>query len=250
MAKESNKIGLKLALYEAVDSHVCDIDFVKRLLEAGASPDIQDGSTGYTPLHIAAITRQDKVLKLLLEHEDSKNILDKGDMSGDTPLIFAAGNPLTVNAELLLEAGARVNVANNDGRTALHRAAIMGNPKLVKLLVEHGADPFVKDSHGRTPCYYAELYLTVNNLDPFRDDPKRAEPFPAEMKEQKQKALDLLEKTQAYVSLIKSDDAMEVEYKPGCLFPKGFFSEFFPEDAAGSAAAGVTGAIDHVDGHA
>jgi ankyrin repeat protein len=47
--------------------------------------------------------------------------------------------------ELLLKAGADVNVANWMGVTYLHKAAFSGPPEIVTLLLKHGANPAARD---------------------------------------------------------------------------------------------------------
>jgi uncharacterized protein len=47
--------------------------------------------------------------------------------------------------EVLLEAGAAVNLANGTGITALHSAARNGREAIVKLLLEAGADARIVD---------------------------------------------------------------------------------------------------------
>lgn len=51
---------------------------------------------------------------------------------------------------LLLEAGVDINRAGKSGITALMAAASRGDASLVKFLMEHGADPHLKDHHGHT----------------------------------------------------------------------------------------------------
>jgi ankyrin repeat protein len=57
--------------------------------------------------------------------------------------------------KILIDAGARVNQADNDGDTALHTAAGAGNIKGVRILLEHGAKLEAKDKNGRTPLFFA-----------------------------------------------------------------------------------------------
>jgi len=53
--------------------------------------------------------------------------------------------------------------------TALHRAAGCGHVKVVELLLEHRADPCVKDSAGNTPLHLAILFRnTISAHDIFR----------------------------------------------------------------------------------
>eukprot|EP00933_Yihiella_yeosuensis_P016867 TRINITY_DN14267_c0_g1_i1.p1 TRINITY_DN14267_c0_g1~~TRINITY_DN14267_c0_g1_i1.p1 ORF type:complete len:839 (-),score=222.19 TRINITY_DN14267_c0_g1_i1:117-2399(-) len=57
----------------------------------------------------------------------------------------------TVVVGQLIRALADPNAIAQDGRTALHRAAFHGWKPVVDLLLNHGADPFIKDSDGRKP---------------------------------------------------------------------------------------------------
>lgn len=50
-----------------------------------------------------------------------------------------------------MQAGANVNAKGLDNETPLHDAAMNGHTKLVKLLVEKGADVHAKNSKGKTP---------------------------------------------------------------------------------------------------
>lgn len=55
-------------------------------------------------------------------------------------------------ALILVKAGANVNAKGLDDDTPLHDAAIVGQLKLVKLLVERGADVCFKNRKGKTAC--------------------------------------------------------------------------------------------------
>ena len=70
--------------------------------------------------------------------------------------------------KLLLDNGANVNVQitgkHNKGSTALHRAASTADVSLVKLLLDRGADPFIKDERGEIPLDLAkaEGYVIIH----------------------------------------------------------------------------------------
>ena len=81
---------------------------------------------------------------------------------GEPLLHAAAGKGSEPLVRVLLARGADVNARavhkghQIDGRTALMYAAAGNNLALVKLLLEHGADPFIKDASGFTALSYAE----------------------------------------------------------------------------------------------
>lgn len=52
---------------------------------------------------------------------------------------------------LLLEYGATSDVADEDGNTALHFAAIRGTAKVAKFLIDLGADPYRQNNAGNIP---------------------------------------------------------------------------------------------------
>ncbi len=53
---------------------------------------------------------------------------------------------------MLIEAGAPLDVRNDDGQTPLHIAATYsGDPKLIRLLITHGVDVNAMDDHQLTP---------------------------------------------------------------------------------------------------
>ena len=75
-----------------------------------------------------------------------------------TPLCVAAKNehrtPTNV-IQLLLERGANPNIAEHDGWTPLHWAALNGNSNVMQLLLERKADPNSATSFGCTPVHMA-----------------------------------------------------------------------------------------------
>lgn len=65
---------------------------------------------------------------------------------------------------MLVKAGSNVNAKGLDDDTPLHDAATMGQLKLVKLLVERGADPCFKNKKGKTPCDVSSAPSVYNYL--------------------------------------------------------------------------------------
>ena len=83
---------------------------------------------------------------------------------GETPLHVAVLRDNTEIVRALLAAGAPINAQIHrpkhqyDGRTPLMSAACGNNLVFVKLLLEHGADPFLKDGSGFTALTFAEIF--------------------------------------------------------------------------------------------
>lgn len=157
------------------------LKLTRALLEAGADPNARikksqrlgpDGSpfemTEATPLWLAAISADVKLMTLMAEFEADPKLNGEGDI---TPLMaaaraactgscaFAGGNVARPeDVELSLQAvkaavnmGVNINAKNKEGQTAMHMAAFTGADAVVQYLAEQGADINVKDNYGETP---------------------------------------------------------------------------------------------------
>lgn len=88
---------------------------------------------------------------------------------GETPLTIAVGLAEPKNMVMILyNGGAHLDFRSRDSLTPMHRAAMIGNDKALKTLLELGAFPDVRDHKMLTPLYYAILNAssiqTVENL--------------------------------------------------------------------------------------
>ena len=130
-------------LHVASNYHV-PIDIVKLLIDNGAQLDIRNGM-GQTPLilatgHAYEGTCNAKV-KLLL---DAGALVNKADEDGYTPLMWTAIRGFPDITLTLINGGADIDKANNKGWTPLRLAEIYGHEEVAKLLLERGADPQYK----------------------------------------------------------------------------------------------------------
>jgi ankyrin repeat protein len=135
------------------------IALVKAWIDQGAVwPDEAAGETGFgTPdRHAArlmrAIRAQDwrKFQYLLTKYPEA--VKSKG-IGGSTPLMYAALYGDAASVRILLERGADPNVRNDSGATALMWA--IADVRKTRLLVDRGADVNVRSNDGRTPLLVA-----------------------------------------------------------------------------------------------
>ncbi|KAK3484934.1 uncharacterized protein B0T23DRAFT_52318 [Neurospora hispaniola] len=133
-------------LYEAVNAKHSEC--VAILLNYGASVDFLDAHYGRTLLHVAARRNNAEIGKMLADRGIDVNAIDFG---GNTALMecsHVSKNDGTEIATVLIEKGARLDMANICGATALMRAVITRRWALAMLLIEKGADPNLRDSQG------------------------------------------------------------------------------------------------------
>lgn len=129
----------------------------KLLLERGADPNLPDG-TGRTALLESTLSHASESGIILVPEPLVELLLASGAnvnaqaADGATALQQVAGQwasqPGVVR--MLLKHGARPNLANQEGRTALMLAAMRGKTETMTLLRSSGADAGLKDSQGKT----------------------------------------------------------------------------------------------------
>ncbi|KAL3841322.1 hypothetical protein ACJMK2_019484, partial [Sinanodonta woodiana] len=113
---------------------------------------------GYTALHHAAVNGHKDVVKLLVSEEAAADLVDN---QGCTPLHLAAwrGNGEICQLLLASKTGAnKVNVQNSSGDTALHMSAQYGYLAVVKVLVQHKANPSIRNLKEESPLDLAAQY--------------------------------------------------------------------------------------------
>ncbi len=103
-----------------------------------------------SPLMLAALTGQLDIAKNLIERDADVN------KTGWTPLHYAATRGHLELMRLLLDKSAYIDAASPNGTTPLMMAAFYGTPSAVKLLLEAGADPFLKNHQDLTAIDFAQ----------------------------------------------------------------------------------------------
>ena len=82
-----------------------------------------------------------------------EDCVDAPDKAGYTPLLYAARHGNAEVCDVLLRHGANPNsVTPGFKQSALHRAAMAGHIQVVRTLLLHGAERFLKDANGKIPA--------------------------------------------------------------------------------------------------
>jgi len=99
-------------------------------------------------IHAAAFMGNVRVIRQHIKAGSDLNV--KEPMGGSSPLISATVFGKTEAALALIEAGADLNITNNEGSTALHSAAFFCRSEIVEALINKGADKTIKNKAGST----------------------------------------------------------------------------------------------------
>ncbi|PRQ41797.1 putative ankyrin repeat-containing domain, acetyltransferase A, auxiliary subunit [Rosa chinensis] len=126
-----------------------NIELLRYLISKGV--DVNSQSDAGSPLIWAAGHDQPDAVKVLLEHHANPNTESDDDI---TPLLSSVAAGSLACLELLIQAGAKVNMSAG-GATPLHIAADIGNLEIIKCLLKAGADPNVIDEEGLKPIQVA-----------------------------------------------------------------------------------------------
>ncbi|MCJ0763313.1 ankyrin repeat domain-containing protein [Variovorax terrae] len=105
---------------------------------------------GESPLMIAALKGQLDIARKLIERDASVN------KTGWAPLHYAATNSHLDVMRLLLDNSAYIDAASPNGTTPLMMAAFYGSASAVKLLLEEGADPLLKNQQDLSAIDFAQ----------------------------------------------------------------------------------------------
>lgn len=89
-------------------------------------------------------------VKSCLNAPNISSLINKTDEGGLAPVHWAADSGFSEVLEILIDAGANVNLQDSDGQTALHYASSCGQVECVKCLLQHGARTDIIDNEGCT----------------------------------------------------------------------------------------------------
>ncbi|XP_057313101.1 serine/threonine-protein phosphatase 6 regulatory ankyrin repeat subunit B-like isoform X3 [Hydractinia symbiolongicarpus] len=117
-----------------------------------------------------ARNRNWKALNKLLEEakEDEAVYFSLAGVSYDeglTPLMAACRDDQVNSAESLLNSGAFIDDIDSNGRTALFHAATYASQEMVKVLLDHGADPFMVAGDYERTCLHQACSRSSGAID-------------------------------------------------------------------------------------
>ncbi|MBW5399292.1 ankyrin repeat domain-containing protein [Brachyspira pilosicoli] len=145
-----------------VASYTGNADIVNALIEAGSDIRAKDDIDGATTIHIASANGNNEVINILLNKDNT--LINEADSMKDTPLHWASIKNQTDTISLLLANGADTKLANSDGNTVLHYAAMYGDVNTVNVLLEADSSlASVENNEGITPIYYA-IVVSDNDI--------------------------------------------------------------------------------------
>ena len=126
-----------------------DVDRLTELLGDEPSLVSSYSGDGFTALHFAAFFGRYEAAVMLIERGAEVDAFGRGWMTG-TAMHSAVSRLQSDVVRILLDAGANPNVRQSAGWTPLHAAAMNGDLTSVELLLASGADPTATNEEGRS----------------------------------------------------------------------------------------------------
>ena len=148
-------------------------EVLKELIKREPSRLKEKDENGRTLLHLAARKGYVKAVEFLIDQDPNSdpNIQDK---YGYSVLHWAAIYPDILN--ILLKTNINLDLQDQQGKTALHCAIQYGTQRSIDLLLNKGADPYIKDTKGITAAMLAKQYGFKDIIDLSKESNENQKP--------------------------------------------------------------------------
>ena len=160
VAKAEGVSGIKQADLGSKQDY---LECAKLLIKQGAKVNGSTDGENRLPLYYALSAGFEEMVDLLLENGAKVDIEAKGRR---TPILGAVESGIPELLERMISLGAKPDTLVNDiGTTALHHAAAtMKNPRMIEILLKHGAKVNAKATTGITPLLNAVHFNNVEGV--------------------------------------------------------------------------------------
>jgi len=138
---------------------------VQEAIAAGANVNVHDVDNDITPLFVALSGERFDIAKMLIEAGASVDFIQK---KTNTSLLTAAASrynePYEI-VQILIDRGAPLNTAEHyQGWTAMHYAAERGHGRVIRMLLDKGADYKATDNRMNMPYDIAEKHSYTKQI--------------------------------------------------------------------------------------
>ncbi|MBF8176849.1 MAG: ankyrin repeat domain-containing protein [Burkholderiaceae bacterium] len=150
----TNRQGRTAMVLASLKKHYACVEF---LIDAGADINKQD-ETCFNPFLLSCLTNDLTLLRITLKGKPDLTRLTRFGGVGITPA--SEKGHVEIVRELVLHTDMNVNHTNFVGWTPLLEAIVLNDggakqQEIVKLLLDHGANPHMTDMWGKTPLFLA-----------------------------------------------------------------------------------------------
>ncbi len=146
-----------------------DAPLVRMILQAGASPNVKEARSEWTPLMIATFKKNCEVLEILLDHSANVNEVNKDRQQTALHIAVGCGEKSKSIVRTLLSHGSDINALDDKKRCPASLAVVKHDFQSLKVMLKHGANverciDFAGDFTNRLMCEcnkYAEFMDTL-----------------------------------------------------------------------------------------
>ena len=154
--------GIELNVYEAAATG--QTARLRELIAADPSLVNTHSVDGFTPLGFAVFFAHPEIVDVLLEAGADVNLASRESMKV-APLASASAAGQYEIAKKLIAHGANVNSRASSDFTPLHESAARGQLEFATLLLENGADVNARTADGKTPLDYAREHNRTERVE-------------------------------------------------------------------------------------